>query len=180
MRWWTTSTANRALWTVQPPISDRWYQTLCPTATCPLVSHPCLAIYRPLLYSNQPTSQEYPNRLPQQPNPSFLHPTSPSCLEPHFSRWYSNTHKTQQLVSYLTKTVMFLLRRASPEGQSFRSRQAETPSETWGKADTSKDSGGHTCDDDYENVREGEVMWTPRADFPIALCIHIPLSLAIT
>lgn len=75
---------------------------------------------------------------------------------------------------------MFLLRRASPEGQSFRSRQAETPLETWRKTDPSKDSGGHTWDEDYENVRESEVMWTPHADFPVALCIHIPLRLAVT
>lgn len=76
---------------------------------------------------------------------------------------------------------MFLLRRASPEGQSFRSRQTETPSEAWGKADPSKHSEGqHASDEDYENVRESGVMWTPRADFPVALCIHMPLSLAVT
>lgn len=45
----------------------------------------------------------------------------------------------------------FLLRRTSPEGQSFRSH---TVSESWRKDDQSRSSEGHDTDEDYENVRQ--------------------------
>lgn len=45
----------------------------------------------------------------------------------------------------------FLLRRTSPEGQSFRSH---TVSESWRKDDQSRSGEGHQPDEDYENVRQ--------------------------
>lgn len=50
-------------------------------------------------------------------------------------------------------------RRASPDGQSFRSLGDETPAEFRRKQDSGKHSGGHDSDDDddYENVRYTEV-----------------------
>lgn len=46
----------------------------------------------------------------------------------------------------------FLVRRASPEGQSFRSLGEETPPELMMKRDWKKSGGEEDSDDDYENV----------------------------
>lgn len=54
--------------------------------------------------------------------------------------------------------MCFSPRRASPEGQSFRSLGDETPSELRRKRDSAKHSRGDESDDDYENVRDTEVM----------------------
>lgn len=54
--------------------------------------------------------------------------------------------------------MRFPPRRASPEGQSFRSLGDETPSELRRKRDLAKRSGGDDSDDDYENVRDTKVM----------------------
>lgn len=53
---------------------------------------------------------------------------------------------------------VFPPRRASPDGQSFRSLGDETPTEFRRKRDSPKHSGGDDSDGDYENVRETEVM----------------------
>lgn len=46
----------------------------------------------------------------------------------------------------------FLVRRLSPEGQSFRSQGEEVPPDFRTKRDWDKPGGGDDSDDDYENV----------------------------
>lgn len=54
--------------------------------------------------------------------------------------------------------MCFPARRESPDGQSFRSLGDEAPADFRRNQDRDKHTEGDDYDDDYENVREIEVM----------------------